>query len=47
MWLIVLVLVLLWIFGLIGHIGGDLINLLLIIIVIMAAYEVFTNRPRL
>lgn len=37
-------LVVLWLFGFIGGIGGELINLLLIVAVIVVLYRFFTGR---
>ncbi|MDG6900164.1 MAG: lmo0937 family membrane protein [Nitrososphaerota archaeon] len=36
--------VVLWLFGFIGGIGGELINLLLIVAVIVVLYRFFTGR---
>ncbi len=42
--IIIAVLVVLWLLGLIGHIGGDLIHLLLIIALVVFVYNLITRR---
>ena len=44
LWTIVAVLVVLWLLGLIGHIGGGLIHALLVIAVIVVIYNFITGR---
>ena len=44
LWTIIAVLVLLWLLGLIGHIGGGLIHLLLIIAVIVFIFKLISGR---
>lgn len=41
---IIILLVILWVLGLIGHIGGALINLLLVVALICVIYRVITGR---
>ena len=41
---IILVLVALWLIGVLAHIGGALINLLLLIALVVIAYRAFTGR---
>jgi len=43
-WTVTIVLAVLWLFGFIGGIGGELIHLLLIIAVIVIAYRFLTGR---
>jgi hypothetical protein len=43
-WTVAIVLVVLWAFGFIGGLGGELIHLLLVIAVIVIAYRFFTGR---
>ena len=44
LWTIVVVLVVLWLLGLIGHIGGGLIHTLLVIAAIVLVYNLVTGR---
>ena len=44
LWTIVIVLVVLWLIGLLVHIGGGLIHLLLVIAVIVLLYNLFVGR---
>jgi hypothetical protein len=44
LWGIVVVLVILWLLGLVVHIGGGLIHLLLVIAVIILLYNLFVGR---
>ncbi len=44
LWTIVVILVILWLLGFIGQIGGDLIHLLLVIALIVLAYRIITGR---
>ena len=44
LWTIVAVLVVLWLLGLVGNIGGGLIHALLVIAVIVVIYNVITGR---
>jgi len=47
LWAIVVVLVVLWLIGFLAiHIGGGLINLLLVIAVIVLLYNLFVGRRR-
>ena len=43
-WTIVGVLVLLWLFGFIGHFGGPLIHLLLVVAAIVFVVNLLNNR---
>jgi uncharacterized membrane protein required for colicin V production len=43
-WTVAVVLVLLWFFGLIGGIGGELINLLVVGAVLVVAYRVYKGK---
>jgi hypothetical protein len=44
LWTVVLILVVLWILGLIGHIGGGLIHILLIVALVVFIYNLITSR---
>ena len=44
LWGIVVLLVVLWFLGFIGHIGGGLIHLLLVIALIILIYNLITGR---
>lgn len=44
MFLIIAVLVVLWLLGLLGRVGGDLIHLLLVVALIVFLYNMFSNR---
>ncbi len=43
-WTVAIVLVVLWLFGLIGGIGGELINLLVIAAVVVVGYRLYEGR---
>jgi uncharacterized membrane protein required for colicin V production len=43
-WTVAIVLVVLWLFGLIGGIGGELINILVVAAVIVVAYRLYEGR---
>jgi len=44
LWTIIALLILLWLLGLIGHIGGGLIHILLIIAAVVLIYQLITGR---
>jgi len=44
LWTVAAVLAMVWLLGLILHIGGSLIHLLLVIAVIVAVYNLLTGR---
>ena len=44
LWAVVVVLVVLWLLGLVVHIGGGLIHLLLVIAVILLVFNLITGR---
>jgi hypothetical protein len=44
LWTIIAILVILWLLGLIGHIGGGLIHLLLIIAAVVLIFQLITGR---
>lgn len=44
LWTIVAVLVVLWLIGLLAHIGGGLIHILLVIALIVVIYNFVTGR---
>jgi hypothetical protein len=43
-WTVAVVLVALWLLGLIGGIGGELINLLVVAAVLVVGYRLYTGR---
>lgn len=44
LWTIAIILIALWLLGLIGHVGGGLIHILLVIAIIVIAYNLITGR---
>ena len=44
LWTIVVILVVLWLLGLIGHVGGGLIHALLVIAAIVLIYNLVSGR---
>ena len=46
LWTIIVILVVLWLLGYRTHIGGGLIHILLVIAVIIIAYNLITGRRR-
>lgn len=46
MWAVIAILVVLWLLGFIGRIGGGLIHILLVIALIGVIYNLFAGRPR-
>ncbi|MBO0724438.1 MAG: lmo0937 family membrane protein [Blastocatellia bacterium] len=44
LWTIIAILVLLWLLGLIGHIGGGLIHILLVIAAVVLIFQLITGR---
>jgi hypothetical protein len=44
LWTIIAILVVLWLLGLIGHIGGGLIHLLLVIAVVVLIFQLISGR---
>ncbi len=44
LWTVIAVLVVLWLLGFIGHIGGGLIHILLVIALIVFIYNLLTGR---
>ena len=43
-WAILTILFIFWLIGLVAHIGGSLINLLLVLVVIGVIYNLLTGR---
>jgi uncharacterized protein DUF5670 len=43
-WTIISILFIIWVIGLIAHIGGSLINLLIVLVVIGVIYNLVTGR---
>jgi hypothetical protein len=44
LWTIIALLIVLWLLGLLGHVGGSLIHLLLIIAAIVLIFQLITGR---
>ena len=44
LWTIILILIILWGFGLIGGFGGNLIHILLVIALVVLVYNLVTGR---
>lgn len=44
LWTIIVILFVLWLLGLIAHVGGGLIHILLVIAVIVLIYRLVTGR---
>ena len=44
LWTIIVILLVLWLLGFIGHVGGGLIHLLLVIALIVFIYNMVTGR---
>jgi len=44
LWTIAVILVVLWLFGVVIHIGGGLIHILLVIAIIVVLVRLFTGR---
>jgi hypothetical protein len=44
LWTIIVILFVLWLLGFIGHIGGDLIHLLLVVALIVFIYNLVVGR---
>jgi len=44
LWTIIAILIVLWLLGLVGHIGGALIHILLVVALIVFVVNLFTGR---
>lgn len=44
LWTIVIILIVLWLLGVVVHIGGGLIHLLLVIALVVGLVQLFTGR---
>jgi len=44
LWTIIVILFVLWLIGLVAHIGGSLINILIVLVVIGVIYNLLTGR---
>jgi hypothetical protein len=44
LWAVISILFVIWLIGLIAHIGGSLINFLIVLVVIGVIYNLFTGR---
>jgi hypothetical protein len=44
LWTIIALLVVLWLLGLIGHVGGGLIHILLVIAIVILIYQLIAGR---
>jgi len=47
LWTIITVLVVLWLLGFIGHVGGGLIHLLLVVAAVILVFNLLTGRRTL
>lgn len=47
LWTVIMVLIVLWLLGFIGQIGGGLIHLLLVIALVVFIYNMITGRKAL
>jgi hypothetical protein len=43
-WAVISILFVIWLIGLVAHIGGSLINFLIVLVVIGVIYNLFTGR---
>lgn len=46
LWTILVILLVLWLLGLIGHVGGGLIHLLLVVAAIVLIFNLISGRRR-
>lgn len=44
LWTIAVILIVLWLLGLVGHVGGALIHLLLVVALVVGLIQLFTGR---
>jgi uncharacterized protein DUF5670 len=44
LWTIIIILIILWALGLLGHIGGSLVHLLLVIALVVFIYNLIVGR---
>lgn len=44
LWTVVVILLILWVLGLVGSVGGSLIHLLLVIALVVGLIQLFTGR---
>ena len=44
LWTVIVVLIVLWLVGLIGHVGGGLVHILLIVALVVFIYNMITSR---
>ena len=44
LWTLLMILLVLWLLGLVAHVGGSLIHLLLVVALIVFLLQVFTGR---
>jgi hypothetical protein len=42
--IVMVVILVAWIFGFIGHVGGDLIHLLLVLLIVVGIYRLLKSR---
>lgn len=47
LWTVVVVLIILWLAGMLGHVGGGLIHLILVVAVIVLVLNMLTGRRSL
>jgi len=44
LWTVVAILIILWLAGLLGHVGGNLIHLVLVVAVVVLVFNLLTGR---
>lgn len=44
LWTVIIVLLALWLLGFIGHVGGSLIHILLVVALVVLIYNLITGR---
>ena len=47
LWTIAIILIVLWLLGVVVHIGGGLIHLLLVVALVVGLVQLFTGRRRI
>ena len=44
LWTVIAVLLVLWLLGLVGHVGGSLVHLLLVIVAVALVFQLLSGR---
>ncbi len=44
LWTVIAILLILWLAGLLGHVGGSLIHIVLVVVVIVLVFNLLTGR---